>query len=116
MFETTEAKTSSVAQGLSVLNNIRAAYYQAKAVKQALDLFSAASDPVYNATINSMFTAAERAELAAVSAHFASLITELVRWSRFFDKKRSSFKVGFSLLNSLTIPVAHRTLKNSMIS
>lgn len=77
MFETTDSKIGSVSQGLSVLGNIRAAYIQAKAVKQALDLFSSAADPVYNATINSLFTAVERAELAAVSAHFASIITEL---------------------------------------
>jgi len=53
---------------------------------------------------------------AALAEYIQVGLDKVLRWSRFFDKNRSSFKVEFSLLNSLTIFFAIRTLKNSVVS
>lgn len=75
MFDTTDSKVASTKQALEIRETIRAAYADAKRIRDLLALYG--NDPSYTATVNAIYSADERAELSAVVAHFQALAAEL---------------------------------------
>lgn len=65
-FDTVDATIQSVSAAESVLNGVRSLYRQAKSTQTYLTLYAAGTDPKFNAAINTLFTQAERSELAAM--------------------------------------------------
>jgi hypothetical protein len=77
MFETTDAKTQSVAQAMAIRNAIKTAYWQSKEVDRLLKLYTANTDPVFRAAVDTVYAASERAQLGAIAAKFAALVADI---------------------------------------
>lgn len=76
MFETILVTLESVKQAQQLIFDLRATFAAAKALKDKLALYQAATDPAFNATINALFTVQERQELAAMLAEVNALISD----------------------------------------
>lgn len=74
-FDTSDPKISSVNQATSLLNDVRSLYNQAKSVQAKLALYTAATDPAFNAAINALFSTAERTELGQMLNQINTLVT-----------------------------------------
>jgi len=65
-FDTSDLTLQSVERAVSLLNTLRGTYTQGKAAQALLTLYAAGTDPKFNAAINTLFSQAERNELAAM--------------------------------------------------
>lgn len=77
MFETTQTKIVAVNEATALLPKIRIAYNELKALQALLARYKAGTDASFVASVNAIYPAADRAELAAVIAHTNALVTEL---------------------------------------
>jgi hypothetical protein len=73
---TTRATIQSVALGLGIWDEIRSVYQRAKSAQARLNLYQAGTDPKFNATVNNIFTAGERAELAQMLTQINNLVND----------------------------------------
>jgi methyl coenzyme M reductase alpha subunit len=69
-------KINSVYRAANLLDRVRGAYAAAKAVSTELTAYQAGTDVAYNAAVNALFSAAQRAELSAVAAQLATLVAD----------------------------------------
>lgn len=73
---TTRAKIESAHTATRLLQIIYSAYQQAKSAQALLNLYLAGTDPVFNAAVNAMLTAAERSELGQMLVQLNALCTD----------------------------------------
>lgn len=67
---------NSIYSAMGILDQVRTIYREAKSVQALLAKYQAASEPVFNATVNAIHPPAERAELAAMLTQIAALISD----------------------------------------
>ena len=75
-FDTASTKAASIKKAANILPNIQAAYESLKVVQSLLALYVAGTDATFNAVVNSLFTSAERAKLAAMGTGANTLVTD----------------------------------------
>lgn len=75
MFETYDAKSLSIRQANILLNDVRELYRRGKDVQAKLALYLAATDPAFNASVNALFTSAERSDLNTMLTQINALVT-----------------------------------------
>jgi hypothetical protein len=75
-FSTIKTKRNSIDNAYRLLDNIRATYANAKQAQTLLNLYTANTDPTFNAAINALFTSAHRTELAAMLAQINALVAD----------------------------------------
>lgn len=76
MFENTISTLESAKGAWQLIYDLRAIYQQCKLVHSRLALYQSGSDPVFNAAINAIFSAQERAELAAMLSEINALMAD----------------------------------------
>jgi hypothetical protein len=75
-FDTAAATLQSVSQATGLLGGIRALYSQAKQMQTLLALYSAGTDAKFTTAVNTIYIAAERAELSAMLTQVNALVTD----------------------------------------
>lgn len=65
-FTNTDSTIQSVSQATSLLNAVRSAYSQDKAVQALMNKYAAGTDLAFNKAIDAMFSSAQRTEFADV--------------------------------------------------
>ncbi len=75
MFETTFITLASVQSAHQLLSDLRSIYHDCKLMQAKLALYQAATDAAFNASINTIFSADERAELGAMLTDIDTLVT-----------------------------------------
>lgn len=76
-FDNSQPTIQSMNQATGVLNAVRGAYAQLKTVQAFMALYTANTNPPFNAAVNTLFTPAERSELGNIAGDMGALITEL---------------------------------------
>lgn len=71
------AKIESVHTASRLIQVIYSVYTQAKAAQGLLNLYTAATDPAFNAAVNAMLLASERTEIGQVLTQINSLVADL---------------------------------------
>jgi hypothetical protein len=74
-FDTSQAKRESVRNANNLLDFIQHIYQSSKATQQLLTLYTAGTDPTFNAAVNALYSTAERAELGAMLTDITTLLT-----------------------------------------
>jgi uncharacterized protein YciW len=72
----TQTKLMSVQDATAFLNKVRALYIHAKEMQAVLAKYQANTDTTFNAAINTLFTASERTELAAMLTQVNALVND----------------------------------------
>jgi hypothetical protein len=75
-FDTYAAKSTSARQALSLLALMRNIYEGGKQVQAALALYQAGTDAAFTASVNALFSSAERTELGVMAAQINSLVAD----------------------------------------
>lgn len=75
-FETAETKIATVRRVGNVFGTIRTIYTMSVQLQEALALYQSNTDPAFNAVFNTLFSAAERAELAAMITQQSALAAD----------------------------------------
>jgi hypothetical protein len=75
-FDSTTQALQSVNRAANLLPAVRSVYSQAKAVQELLNLYQANTDATFNATINALFTSAQRTELANMLGDVNTLLAD----------------------------------------
>lgn len=65
----------SMSQAAQILPYLQDIYRRAQLAQSAINLYVAASDPVFNATVDEIFSAGERAELNTMLGNLNTLVT-----------------------------------------
>jgi len=76
-FDTFITKSNSARQALGMLVLVRSIYESGKQVQAALTAYQAGTDAAFVASVNALFTAGERTELAAIGTAISTLVTDL---------------------------------------
>lgn len=76
-FSNIDAKEESVNKATSVRNGVKTLYSQGKNVRTLMDLYTANTDPVFNAAINAIYSAAQRSELNVVRGKIDAFLDDL---------------------------------------
>lgn len=77
-FDGSQAKRESVKLANNLHDHLRSHYESGVQIQTALALYQAGTDPVFNATIGALYSAAERAELAVMLNQVNDLVSD---WS-----------------------------------
>jgi hypothetical protein len=75
-FDTAQTKINAVGRAGNVLGRLRTIYSYCKEIEAALALYAAGTDAAFNAAINALFTAPERAVLNDMLADIATLTAD----------------------------------------
>lgn len=75
-FDTFTAKSAGARQALEMLVLIRSIYASGKQVQAALALYQAGTDPAFVASVNALFTTAERNELGVMAQQINALVLD----------------------------------------
>ena len=73
-FDTSNARRESVRQANNLLDYIRSHYASGKQIQYLLALYQANTDPVFTASVNVLYTASERSELAVMLGQVNTLV------------------------------------------
>lgn len=73
-YTTVRARLDSYGRAATVLPQLQQIYAQAQAVAGSINTYQAGTDTDFNTAINSIFTPAERAELAAMLTQINALV------------------------------------------
>jgi hypothetical protein len=77
MFETNFEKIQSMKEASAIVSDVRTMYDYLRKASQAFDLYVSGNDPVFNNTINFLYTVAERQNMAAFITRIKEIKTEL---------------------------------------
>ena len=69
-------KRDSVQRASVLLDRVRSVYSACKSVQAVMALYQAATDAPFNAAVNTLFTASERAELGQILTQINALVTD----------------------------------------
>ena len=75
-FDTAVNRIRAVERAGRALGMFKTIYFQANDLRSALALYQDGTDPVFNAAFNTLFTNAERAELALMIGQLDTLLTD----------------------------------------
>lgn len=75
-FDGAAARLQSARDATNLLQLLRATYATAKQVRDALTLYQAGTDPIFNAAVNALFSASERSEIGAMAAQLTTLVSD----------------------------------------
>lgn len=68
-------RVSSYGKAASLLPKLKQVYQQCQEIDDAITLYQAGTDADFNAAVNAIFTAPERAQLAAMLTNVEQLVT-----------------------------------------
>lgn len=75
-FDGYQAKSDASRKAFNLLPLIRGIYESGRQVQAALALYQANTDPAFNAAVNAIFNASERAELGQMLAQINALVID----------------------------------------
>lgn len=73
-FLATQQKLDSINKAAMLLNQLKTIYGQCLQTQGSIELYQAGTDATFNQTINSIFTSAERSELAQMLTQISNLV------------------------------------------
>lgn len=74
-FTTIRSTINSQEKAAALLGQLRTIYNQAQIAKASVDLYGSGTDATFNAAVNAIFTAGERAQLATMLGNLNTLVT-----------------------------------------
>ncbi len=75
-FGTAQQRIAAVERAGNVLGQLRTAYTFGAALRDALALYQAGTDPAFNAAFNALFTAQDRTELGTMINQLLTLVAD----------------------------------------
>lgn len=75
-FDSTQATIQSVSKAANVLNALRSVYSQAKTAQELITLYQSGANPAFNAAVDAIFTATQRAELSNMLGDVNALLAD----------------------------------------
>lgn len=73
-FTTVRNTINSQEEAAALLARLQAIYNQAQFAQSTINKYNAATDPTFNAAVNSIFTAGERSQLATMLTNLNTLV------------------------------------------